>query len=259
MQLQQGSDGLLFRRTLSGQIRSENSNLIFQNTVFGFVDSKSNRFADTEARVHCGLVKGDLNQTLKMFWELENVEVERTKNEETIFCEDHFLKTHSRDDKGQYMLSRDEEKNFPLAAPVLIENFFMDDVLCGAASLMEAKALKNQLSGILKKGGMKLHKWGSSQPELASNIIGDYEFENPIETKTLGVSWKSQEDCFIFKIAVELKDSYTKRRVLSTIARLFDPLGLLGPVVARAKIFMQSLWSLKIDWIDELPSERAKE
>ncbi|GFX57649.1 uncharacterized protein TNCV_2676351 [Trichonephila clavipes] len=131
----------------------------------------------------------------------------------------------------------------------------MDDVLCGAASLMEAKALKSQL----KKGGMELHKWGSSHPELASNIIGDYEFENPIETMTLGVSWKSQEGCFIFKIAVELKDSYTKRCVLSTIARLFDPLGLLGPVVARANIFMQSLWSLKIDCIDKLPSERAKE
>ncbi|GFU48269.1 uncharacterized protein TNCV_4626851 [Trichonephila clavipes] len=56
-------------------------------------------------------------------------------------------------------LSRDEEKNFPLAAPVLRENFYMDDVLCGAASLMESKALKNQLSGILKKGGMELHKW----------------------------------------------------------------------------------------------------
>ncbi|GFY23926.1 uncharacterized protein TNCV_4896071 [Trichonephila clavipes] len=78
---------------------------------------------------------------------------------------------------------------------------------------------------------------------MASNILGDYEFENPIETKTL-VSWKSQEDCFIFKIAVELKDSYTKRCVLSTIARLFDPLGLLGPVVARAKIFMQSLFGV---------------
>ncbi|GFV95917.1 integrase catalytic domain-containing protein [Trichonephila clavipes] len=80
-----------------------------------------------------------------------------------------------------------------------------------------------------------------------------------IETKTLGVSWKSQDDCFIFKIAVELKDSCTKRCVLSTIAGLSDPLELLGPVVARAKIFMQSLWSLKIDWIDELSSERAKE
>ncbi|GFV55873.1 uncharacterized protein TNCV_2834451 [Trichonephila clavipes] len=85
-------------------------------------------------------------------------------------------------------LSRDEEKNFPSAAPVLRGNFYMDDVLCVPASLMEAKVLKNQLSGILKKGGMELHKWGSSHLELASNIIGDYEFENPIETKTLGVS-----------------------------------------------------------------------
>ncbi|GFX50138.1 uncharacterized protein TNCV_773011 [Trichonephila clavipes] len=93
----------------------------------------------------------------------------------------------------------------------------MDDVLCGAASLMEAKALKNQLSSILKKGGLELHRW------------------------------------------VELKDSYTKRCVLLTIARLFGSLGLLSPVVTRAKIFMQNLWSLKIDWIDELPSERAKE
>ncbi|GFV35091.1 uncharacterized protein TNCV_1853081 [Trichonephila clavipes] len=149
-------------------------------------------------------------------------------------------------------LSRDED-NFPPAAPVLRENFYMDGVLCGAASLMEANALKNQLSGILKKGGMELHKWVSSHSKMASNIIVDYEFENPIETKTLGVSWKSQDDCFIFKITAELKYSYTKRCVLSTIARLFDPLGLLGPVVARAKIFMQSLK------IDELPSERAKD
>ncbi|GFT34656.1 uncharacterized protein TNCV_1535961 [Trichonephila clavipes] len=86
-------------------------------------------------------------------------------------------------------LSRDEEKNFPLAAHVLRENFYMDDVLCGAASLMEAKALKNQLSGILTKGGMELLKWGSSHPELISSIIGDYEFENPIETKTLKIDW----------------------------------------------------------------------
>ncbi|GFW74021.1 uncharacterized protein TNCV_545451 [Trichonephila clavipes] len=64
----------------SGQIRSENSNLIFQNTVFG-------RF------------KSDFKNVL----ELENVEVERTKNEEAIFCEDPFLKTHSRDE-GRYVV-----------------------------------------------------------------------------------------------------------------------------------------------------------
>ncbi|KAF8795206.1 hypothetical protein HNY73_003081 [Argiope bruennichi] len=97
-----------------------------------------------------------------------------------------------------------------------------------------------------------------SHLELASNIDGGYDFENHIVTKTLGVSWKSLEDCFVFRVAVDLKNSY-KTCVLSTIARLFDPLELFGPVVAKAKIFMQNLWSLKIDWMDELPPEKAKE
>ncbi|GFU89954.1 uncharacterized protein TNCV_2438411 [Trichonephila clavipes] len=39
-----------------------------------------------------------------MFWELENVDVEKPKNEEAIFCEDHFLKTHSRDEEGRYVV-----------------------------------------------------------------------------------------------------------------------------------------------------------
>ncbi|GFV82668.1 uncharacterized protein TNCV_1618971 [Trichonephila clavipes] len=55
--------------------------------------------------------------------------------------------------------------NFPLASPVLRENFYMDDVLCSSASLMEVKALKNQLSGILKKEGMELHKSSSRKSQ----------------------------------------------------------------------------------------------
>ncbi|GFV49614.1 integrase catalytic domain-containing protein [Trichonephila clavipes] len=51
------------------------------------------------------------------------------------------------------------------------------------------------------------------------------------------------------------RDSYTKRSVLSTIARLFDPLGLVGPVVSKAKMFMQKLWRLSIDWKDPLPNK----
>ncbi|GFY04806.1 uncharacterized protein TNCV_3952151 [Trichonephila clavipes] len=51
------------------------------------------------------------------------------------------------------------------------------------------------------------------------------------------------------------RDSYTKRSVLSTVARLFDPLGLVDPVVSKAKMFMQKLWRLSIDWKDPLPNK----
>ncbi|GFY18158.1 integrase catalytic domain-containing protein [Trichonephila clavipes] len=46
--------------------------------------------------------------------------------------------------------------------------------------------------------------------------------------------------------------------VLSTIARIFDPLGLLGPIITWAKIFMQRLWLLEL-WSNELPFEEEKE
>ncbi|GIX75335.1 reverse transcriptase [Caerostris extrusa] len=38
-------------------------------------------------------------------------------------------------------LANDEEKNFPIGAPVIRNDFYMDDVLCGAQTLKEAKEL----------------------------------------------------------------------------------------------------------------------
>ncbi|GFY22047.1 integrase catalytic domain-containing protein [Trichonephila clavipes] len=46
----------------------------------------------------------------------------------------------------------------------------------------------------------------------------------------------------------------TKKSVISTIARIFDPLGLIGSVITKAKLLFQSLWQLKLDWNDPLPS-----
>ncbi|GFV93171.1 uncharacterized protein TNCV_573101 [Trichonephila clavipes] len=129
-------------------------------------------------------------------------------------------------------LSMDEEANFLIAASVLRNNY-MDDVLCRAATLEEAIVLRQQLKGILKSAGMK--------------------------TKTLGVSWKPNLDCFLIKVKVCLDSSYTKRDVLSTIAKIFDPVGLMAPVISKAKIFLQRLWRSKLEWNDLLPAEEYRE
>ena len=36
---------------------------------------------------------------------------------------------------------------------------------------------------------------------------------------------------------------------------MYYPLGLLGPVIIKAKIYMQKLWRLKIDWDESLPED----
>lgn len=45
----------------------------------------------------------------------------------------------------------------------------------------------------------------------------------------------------------------TKRNVLSEIAKIFDPIGLLGPVVLFAKRLMQDIWRSGVRWDEAVP------
>ena len=46
----------------------------------------------------------------------------------------------------------------------------------------------------------------------------------------------------------------SKRIIYFIVAAIFDPLGLIGPVVVY-KIFLQQLWLHKLDWDEQLSSE----
>ena len=55
----------------------------------------------------------------------------------------------------------------------------------------------------------------------------------PIE-RALGVHWCIESDAFKFRI--ELKDKpCTRRGILATISKIFDPLGLIAPVILVGK------------------------
>ena len=49
----------------------------------------------------------------------------------------------------------------------------------------------------------------------------------------------------------------SKRCILSTLAMLFDPLGLIGPTGICAKTILQELCVEKLDWDDPLPEEKV--
>nr|XP_037871813.1 uncharacterized protein LOC119629588 isoform X2 [Bombyx mori] len=50
----------------------------------------------------------------------------------------------------------------------------------------------------------------------------------------------------------------TKRSILSNVSQIFDPLGLLSPVIIVAKVLLQQLWLLKIGWDDTVPDHIAR-
>lgn len=82
-------------------------------------------------------------------------------------------------------------------------------------------------------------------------------FDQDSSIKTLGICWNPKTDQFLFRISPQEPTTtpMTKRSILSQIARLFDPVGWLAPIIINAKILMQSLWKLKHGWDEPLPLE----
>lgn len=62
----------------------------------------------------------------------------------------------------------------------------------------------------------------------------------------------------MFKVNLGEASRATKRQFLSDVAKIFDPLGLLAPVVISFKIMFQHLWLQNLSWDDELPKQLAE-
>ena len=77
--------------------------------------------------------------------------------------------------------------------------------------------------------------------------------------KVLGIPWDQNNDKLVLNLSffahAAAEEKVTKRVVISTIARLFDPLGIAAPACVLLKQLFQEICKMKIGWDDCLPSE----
>lgn len=161
--------------------------------------------------------------------------------------------------KTLHKLAEDCQVENPRISKIIRENFYMDDLLCGASSPEEASKLIYELNQIMESGGFTLRKWASNSPEAIGHVTEERRLmhsngkpEDEQVVKVLGLTWNSSEDTIQLQIA-KTSEVKTKRDLLSFIARTFDPLGLLSPSTIMLKILMQELWKDKLSWEDEIP------
>ncbi|XP_025202896.1 uncharacterized protein LOC112599977 [Melanaphis sacchari] len=160
-------------------------------------------------------------------------------------------------------LAKIEETKFPLAAQILMQDTFVDDILTGADTPDAALVLQSQLIALCNQGQFQLRKWASNSPvilqavsENERSMSTDVLFNDELEAglKILGMQWNPKQDHFSYTFQCP-QASTTKRSILSDLARIFDPLGFLSPVTFLAKHMMQLLWTSGVGWDDPVPEQ----
>lgn len=121
----------------------------------------------------------------------------------------------------------------------------------------DAQAERQEITATLKEYGLNITKWKSNSPEFQDGIPLSQQ-ENVLELadascKALGLLWQPRPDVFTFKLSLDEPNlPMTKRKIVSEVAKLFDPLGWLAPCIVLAKITIQQLWIEALDWDDKL-------
>ncbi|XP_015122525.1 uncharacterized protein LOC107044957 [Diachasma alloeum] len=154
-------------------------------------------------------------------------------------------------------LVADEEHRFPLAISPLTSGRYVDDIFGGAGEESGLLEVSKQVRCLCLAGGFPLTKWHCNSPSLLRSlnpegVSQDHKLLEDAITKILSLKWDPNTDQFKFSIHLPANSKVTKRNMLSEIPQLFDPLGLISPVVIREKALLQRLWIEKLDWDDAL-------
>ncbi|XP_055589945.1 uncharacterized protein LOC129742126 [Uranotaenia lowii] len=161
-------------------------------------------------------------------------------------------------------LANEDGHRYPLGKAALTKGFYIDDCIYGAETIAETLQTRDELIHLLEKGKFTLRKFASNNFKILEGLSPDklgtrptHQFDTSV--KTLGIVWKPEKDILCFDSRLKpTAGTVTKRAILSSISQLFDPLGLVAPIVVRGKMIMQQIFLLSCGWDDEV-SESIKE
>lgn len=153
------------------------------------------------------------------------------------------------------------------AVRTVLENFYVDDLLCTAPDSDSAILLAEELQSLLARAGFTLTKFISNAPEVLEALPEADRATRAVEIaakdepqRALGVVWLLEPDAFGVKITDQLTEPdkdhpLTRRKCVSTVCSIYDPIGMCGPGTLPAKRILQEACRLELKWDDPLTEE----
>ncbi|XP_047519920.1 uncharacterized protein LOC125059515 [Pieris napi] len=153
----------------------------------------------------------------------------------------------------------DEGASYPRAQQTVNTGLYMDDFVYSIDNEDEAISTAAEVIALMKAGQFDLVKWTSNSQRVLDSITPSHrlsavkEFDDSDSHKVLGLCWSPATDNFSLKICTTA-ESCTKRTILSSVARIWDVMGFVAPVVLYAKLLIKQLWLCECDW-DDIPPD----
>ena len=127
--------------------------------------------------------------------------------------------------------------------------------------MTDAKKLKRETAEVFADARFELHKWHSNVPDLETTS-GDEEptfakqqLENKLnrgKCKLLGLPWDKVQDTLRVVFPAETAE-LMKRGVPANLAKVYNPLGLVLPVMLEGKLIYREICNQKLTWDALLP------
>ena len=146
--------------------------------------------------------------------------------------------------------------DYPLACNVITNDVYVDDCLSGTHTEKERSLTADQFSLAIAKGGFREKGFtfsGSHPPQDLANADG-------ISINVGGWIWFPKDDVVCPNIPDDpgkkrrsKNGKLVRRYCVSVVYAIFDPKGLLAPIICGFKIDLRDLTVLKLDWDDEIP------
>ncbi|XP_028408205.1 uncharacterized protein LOC114530784 [Dendronephthya gigantea] len=145
------------------------------------------------------------------------------------------------------VLAKACQEDLSEASRQLQGNVYVDDIGGSAPTPEKTQNIITDIDTILNTGNFQVKSWNSNHKEV------DKSKEKC--TTFLGHKWNKEIDVFTFKKELDIRPekTFTKRRCLSVVSQLWDPLGLVLPVMIKFRVDLQDLWASGFSWDEDLP------
>ena len=159
----------------------------------------------------------------------------------------------------------------PRFVETVVASTLMDDTLDSFETPQQAEQAAQQLTLMYADMGMQLRKFISNDETVLKAIpeadraprlaLGELDRANAETlTKVLGVVYSAVDDKYTLRVKdCPSEQAWTKRKLLSVAAGVFDPQGKVCPVLIVPMMLFQQLCRQQLGWDDPLPQKECEE